>query len=155
MPSSLLAVAIITAGVAAARAADPEFKPDGPVKIVVGFQPGGIGDTVARLFSDAVQKQMNQRVIVENRSGANGMIAFEAAARGKADGVALVQCTTGPMGVSPVLPGLVLPIDMNKDLQPVARFLQANWGIAVPKNSPYATLADLIADAKAKPGKLN
>jgi len=140
---------------ASTRAADPDFKPEGPVKIVVGFQPGGIGDTVARLFSDAVQKQMNQRVIVENKSGANGMIAFEAAARGKADGVALVQCTTGPMGVSPVLPGLVLPIDMNKDLQPVARFLQANWGIAVPKNSPYATLGDLIADAKAKPGKLN
>jgi tripartite-type tricarboxylate transporter receptor subunit TctC len=95
---------------------------------------------------------MHQRVIVENRSGANGLIAFEAAARSKADGVALVQCTTGPTGVSPVLPGIVLPSDMNKDLQPVARFLQANWGIAVPKNSPYARLADLIADAKAKPG---
>ena len=67
----------------------------------------------------------------------------------------LVQCTTGPMGVSPVLPGLVLPIDMNKDLQPVARFVQANWGIAVPKNSPYKTLAELIADAKKKPGTLN
>ena len=63
-----------------------------------------------------------------------------------ADGIALVQCTTGPMGVSPVLPGLVLPIDMNRDLQPVARFVQANWGIAVPKDSPYQTLADLIAD---------
>lgn len=155
MRTGLLAVAIMAASFAQARAADPAFKPDGPVKIVVGFQPGGIGDTVARLFSDAVQKQMAQRVIVENRSGANGMIAFEASARGKTDGVALVQCTTGPMGVSPVLPGLVLPIDMNKDLQPVARFLQANWGIAVPRNSPYATLADLIADAKARPGKLN
>jgi tripartite-type tricarboxylate transporter receptor subunit TctC len=140
-----------------ARAADPaSFNPGNePVKIVVGFQPGGIGDTVARLFSDAVQKQLSQRVIVENRSGANGMIAFEAAAKGKADGIALVQCTTGPMGVSPVLPGLVLPIDMNRDLQPVARFVQANWGIAVPKDSPYKTLADLIADARKKPGTLN
>jgi tripartite-type tricarboxylate transporter receptor subunit TctC len=155
MRSTLLVAAIMAAALSQARAGDPEFKPDGPVKIVVGFQPGGIGDTVARLFSDATQKQMNQRVVVENKSGANGMIAFEAAARGKADGLALVQCTTGPMGVSPVLPGLVLPIDMNKDLQPVARFLQANWGIAVPKNSPYPTLADLIADAKAKPGQLN
>jgi tripartite-type tricarboxylate transporter receptor subunit TctC len=155
MRSTLLVAAIMAAALSQARAADPEFKPDGPVKVVVGFQPGGIGDTVARLFSDAVQKQMNQRVVVENKSGANGMIAFEAAARGKADGVALVQCTTGPMGVSPVLPGLVLPIDMNKDLQPVARFLQANWGIAVPKNSLYASLGDLIADAKARPGQLN
>ena len=83
------------------------------MRLVVGFQPGGIGDTVARLFSDAVQKRLNQRIIVENRSGANGMIAFEAIAHGKADGLALVQCSTGPMGVSPVLPGLVLPIDMN------------------------------------------
>jgi tripartite-type tricarboxylate transporter receptor subunit TctC len=152
-----MAVLLATALPTMARAADPEaFNPDnGPVKIVVGFQPGGIGDIVARLFSDAVQKQLNQRVIVENRSGANGMIAFEAAAKGKADGVALVQCTTGPMGVSPVLPGLALPIDMNRDLQPVARFVQANWGIAVPKDSPYRTLAELIADAKQKPGALN
>jgi len=150
--AALLAVALPMAG----HAADPEFNPEnGPVKIVVGFQPGGIGDTVARLFSDAVQKRLNQRVVVENRSGANGMIAFEAAAKGKADGIALVQCTTGPMGVSPVLPGLTLPIDMNKDLQPVARFVQANWGIAVPKDSPYKTLAELIADAKKRPGALN
>ena len=152
----VIAALLAAALPAAAGAADPEFNPDsGPVKIVVGFQPGGIGDTVARLFSDAVQKRLNQRVVVENRSGANGMIAFEAAARGKTDGIALVQCTTGPMGVSPVLPGLVLPIDMNKDIQPVARFVQANWGIAVPKDSPYKTLADLIADAKKKPGTLN
>ena len=155
MRSILLAVAIMAPALSQARAADPGFRPDGPVKIVVGFQPGGIGDTVARLFSDAVHKQMTQRVVVENKSGANGMIAFEAAARGKTDGVALVQCTTGPMGVSPVLPGLALPIDMNKDLQPVARFVQANWGIAVPRNSPHATLADLITYAKANPGKLN
>ncbi len=156
MRRSLLTAAMIAlAFTSTARAADPEFNPDGPVKIVVGFQPGGIGDTVARLFSDAVQKRMNQRVVVENRSGANGMIAFEAIARGKTDGITLVQCTTGPMGVSPVLPGLVLPIDMNKDLVPVARFVQANWGIAVPKNSLYTTLAELIADAKKQPGALN
>jgi len=109
MMAALMAAALPVA----ARADDPgTFNPDkAPVKIVVGFQPGGIGDTVARLFSDAVQKQLGQRVLVENRSGANGMIAFEAAAKGKTDGIALVQCTTGPMGVSPVLPGLVLPIE--------------------------------------------
>ena len=111
-----MAIVLALAGLSGpGYAADPEtFAPDGAVKIVVGFQPGGIGDTVARLFSDAVQKRLAQRVVVENRSGANGMIAFEAIARGKADGLTLVQCTTGPMGVSPVLPGLVLPIDMNK-----------------------------------------
>ena len=151
----VIAALLLSGSASSARAADPAFVPEGPLKIVVGFQPGGIGDTVARLFSDAVQKQLSQRIVVENRSGANGMIAFEAIARGKTDGLTLVQCTTGPMGVSPVLPGLVLPIDMNKDLQPVARFVQANWGIAVPKNSPYATLADLIADAKKRPGALN
>src|SRR6266404_8900093 len=115
MKRSIVAAAILTVGLSpAAQATDPAFVPDGPLKVVVGFQPGGIGDTVARLFSDAVQKRLGQRIVVENRSGANGMIAFEAIARGKADGMTLVQCTTGPMGVSPVLPGLVLPIDMNK-----------------------------------------
>ena len=97
------AIALLVAALpATAFAADPEtFNPGSePVRIVVGFQPGGIGDTVARLFSDAVQKRLNQRVVVENRSGANGMIAFEAIAKGKTDGLTLVQCTTGPMGVS-------------------------------------------------------
>jgi len=93
--------------------------------------------------------------VVENRSGANGMIAFEAIAKGKTDRHRAGPVHDRPNGVSPVLPGLVLPIDMNRDLRPVARFVQANWGIAVPKNSPYKTLADLIAGAKAKPGSLN
>src|ERR1700759_4701313 len=97
---ALLAVALP----AVAHAADPDaFNPDNqPVRIVVGFQPGGIGDTVARLFSDAVQKRLGQRVVVENRSGANGMIAFEASAKGKTDGAALVQSTTGARGGTPV-----------------------------------------------------
>ena len=64
----VIAALLAAALPAAAGAADPESNPEnGPVKIVVGFQPGGIGDTVARLFSDAVQKRLNQRVVVENR----------------------------------------------------------------------------------------
>lgn len=149
--TSLLAALFATPGLAQ----DPQaFKPEGPVKYVVGFAPGGIGDTVARLFADAVQRQLDQRVIVENRSGANGMIAFEQVAHGKADGMTVVQCGTGAMGVSPVLPGLVLPLDINKELLPVARLVQANWGIAVPKDSPYRTLKELLDAAKTKKGGL-
>ncbi len=152
-----MAALFATALPATARAADPEaFNPDERAGEDRRWFPARRHRRHRRAaLSDAVQKRLNQRVVVENRSGANGMIAFEAAAKGKTDGIALVQCTTGPMGVSPVLPGLVLPIDMNKDLQPVARFVQANWGIAVPKDSPYKTLAELIADAKKRPGALN
>lgn len=153
----VIAVASVLAAAFAApgRTQDREaFQPDGPLKYVVGFAPGGIGDTVARLFADAVQRQLGQRIIVENRSGAAGMIAFEQVARGKADGMTVVQCGTGAMGVSPVLPGLVLPLDINKELLPVARLVQANWGIVVPKDSPYRTLNDLLAAAKSKKGGL-
>jgi tripartite-type tricarboxylate transporter receptor subunit TctC len=116
--TGLLVAALAKPGLAQ----DPQaFKPDGPVKYVIGFAPGGIGDTVARLFADAVQRQLDQRVIVENRSGANGMIAFEQVAHGKADGMTVVQCGTGAMGVSPVLPGLVLPLDINKELLDAAK----------------------------------
>lgn len=149
--SAMLAAALA----APATAQDKEtFQPDGPLKYVVGFAPGGIGDTVARLFADAVQRQLGRRIVVENRSGANGMIAFEQVAHGKADGMTVVQCGTGAMGVSPVLPGLVLPLDINKELLPVARLVQANWGIVVPKDSPYHTLKDLLAAAKTKKGGL-
>ncbi len=148
--TSVLAAALA----APVTAQDKEFQPDGPLKYVVGFAPGGIGDTVARLFADAVQRQLGQRIIVENRSGAAGMIAFEQVARGKADGQTVVQCGTGAMGVSPVLPGLTLPLDINKELLPVARLVQANWGIVVPKDSPYRTLKELLAAAKTKKGGL-
>lgn len=149
--STLLAAALTTPAMAQDQAA---FQPDGPLKYVVGFAPGGIGDTVARLFADAIQRQLGQRIVVENRSGANGMIAFEQVAHGKPDGMTVVQCGTGAMGVSPVLPGLVLPLDINKELLPVARLVQANWGIAVPKDSPYRTLKDLLDAAKTKKGGL-
>lgn len=151
MATTLLAAAFVVPAMAQQQVA---FQPDQPLKYVVGFAPGGIGDTVARLFADAVQRQLGQRIVVDNRSGANGMIAFEQVAHGKPDGTTVVQCGTGAMGVSPVLPGLSLPLDINKDLLPVARLVQANWGIAVPKDSPYKTLKDLLAAAKTKKGGL-
>lgn len=152
----LPALLVLVAPVAGATAQEAgKFPPAGPLKYVVGFAPGGLGDTVARLFSDAVRKTLNVNVVVENRSGANGMIAFEQVARGPVDGTTVVQCGTGVMTVSPVLPGLKLPIDINRDIVPVARIVQSNWGIVVPKDSPYATLVDLVEAAKKKPNGLS
>jgi tripartite-type tricarboxylate transporter receptor subunit TctC len=151
------AAALALAAAMSPASAQPagKFPPDGPLRYVVGFAPGGLGDTVARLFADGVQKRLGQRVVVENRSGANGMIATEQVARGSADGLTMIQCGTGAMTVSPVLPGLKLPVDMNTEVLPIARLVQANWGIVVPKDSPFRTLAELIAAAKQKPDGLS
>lgn len=152
-----LALVLALAGPVSPAAAgeDGKFPPSGPLKYVVGFAPGGLGDTVARLFADAARRTIDANIVVENRSGANGMIAFEQVARGAADGSTVMQCGTGVMTVSPVLPGLKLPVDINRDAMPVARIVQSNWGIVVPKDSPYATLSDLIEAAKKKPNGLS
>ena len=79
-----LSLAVFMAPARAQNAA--AFAPDRPLRLLVGSAPGSIGDTVARIFAEAVQTQMGQRILVENRAGANGMIAMEALARSRPDG---------------------------------------------------------------------
>lgn len=148
---------ILLAGVASTLAfaapAWAEF-PERPLLMVVGFAPGGLGDIVSRLLAGAISERRGQRVVVENRTGANGMIALEAVARAKPDGYTLINCGTGQMTVSPELPGLKLPIDIARDIAPVANVVRNSWALAVSAKAPYRNVAELLAAARAKPGAM-
>jgi len=127
----------------------------GTARIVVGFAPGGTSDIMSRLLAEAASPLLGRRIVVENRTGANGMIAAENVARGAADGSAVFQCPMGTMTISPELPGASLPIDPGRDLVPVANVALSRYAVVVGARSPYRTLPEVLDAARARPDALS
>lgn len=125
-----------------------------PVTIIVPATPAGGTDTIARLFSDALGKAMGQPFIIENRPGANGILGTELVARAAPDGYKLLFTYAAAMVVNPSL-YKKLPFDPLKDFAPVAQIGRGGNLMLVRKDLPVNTLAEFVAYAKARPGKLN
>ncbi len=127
--------------------------PDKPIKIVVGFTPGGTADSVGRILGIAMSSRLGQPIIVENRPGANGNLATDYVAHSAADGYTIFFTSIGH-AVNPSL-YKEAKYDPVKDFTPIGQVLSAPNILVVPGNSPFNTVKDLIAYAKANPGKLN
>ncbi|MCW8085668.1 Bug family tripartite tricarboxylate transporter substrate binding protein [Sabulicella glaciei] len=125
------------------------------MRIVSGFAPGGTADLVSRLIAEAAGPHLGARVVVENRTGANGFIAAEMVARSPADGSVLLQCPMGTMTISPELPGAVLPVDPRTELVPVVNIALSSYGAVVGARSPYRSVQDVLAAARARPGTVS
>lgn len=155
MRRRLLGLALPTFGVALIALTLNTATAQQPVRMLYGFAAGGSGDLAARLLADVASKELGQRVVVENRTGANGMIAAEAAARGPTDGSNVLFCTTGNMTIVTELPGAPLPINPATDLIGIGQLLRSTFGLVVSKDSPYRSVQELVADARANPGKVS
>jgi tripartite-type tricarboxylate transporter receptor subunit TctC len=123
------------------------------LKMVVGFPPGGVGDILARLFSAQLSEGLNQPVVVENRPGAGGTIGAGAVAKAPADGTTLLFVTSGHAGNATLYDKL--PYDSAKDFDAVIHLVSTPVNVVVNAASRYRSVGDLIADARAHPGKLN
>jgi tripartite-type tricarboxylate transporter receptor subunit TctC len=147
MLAAALAFAAVPEQTARAQAADR------PMRIIVPFAAGGASDTYTRIVAQKITEQTGKPIIVENRTGAGGRIAFEAAARSPPDGssAVLIDATYA------MLPGLYphLPWDVAADLVPAAMIAQTPFVILVRAASRLATLDALIEEAHAFPGRLN
>ena len=127
--------------------------PAKPVRILTPF-PGGSGpDAVLRVVGDKLTKMWGQQVIVENRPGANGFIAIEAAKKAAPDGYTLVQMDDTHLALQPHLYKKI-PYDINKDFDPVATLFRTYFFVVVPASSSWKDMKDLVAAAKAKSGDL-
>lgn len=131
-----------------------DWLPSRPVKLVVPFAPGGQPDVVARALAEPLSRALGQPVVVENRPGAGGNIAAEAVARSTPDGHTLLVGTNGPLAVSPALES-GLRYDATKDFAPITLIGTSPNLIVVRTDSGITTLAELVARARAAPGKLN
>jgi tripartite-type tricarboxylate transporter receptor subunit TctC len=123
------------------------------IKIIVPFGPGGVADLTARSVAQKMSENMGQPVVVENKPGAGGVGAGDAVAKAEPDGHTLLLMSNG----TAVSAGLFksLPFDTLKDFAPISTLGFFDIALVVPQNSPHKTLADLLAFARANPGKLN
>jgi tripartite-type tricarboxylate transporter receptor subunit TctC len=134
--------------------AQAPWAPDRPVRFVVGFAPGGSTDTTARVVAQGIAAGLGQQVVVENRTGAAGNIATEFVARSAADGHTLIVASMGSHAVNAAL-YRNLSFDPVRDFAPVSLVALSASLLVVRKDLPVASVAELIARARANPGALN
>ena len=127
--------------------------PTKPIRLVVGFTPGGVADAVGRLVAQNLVEPLGQPVTVENRGGASGAIAYEMVAKSRPDGYTLLIVGA----TAAVLPSLrsKLPYDLERDLAPISLVANAPFVLAVHPSVPARTVKELIALARSQPGKLS
>ena len=147
----LLAGLLAHAGTLHAQAAT---YPNKPIRIVVGFPPGGANDILARMLAAKFQEAWGQPGVVDNRPGANSIIATEFVARSAPDGHTLLVNSTGGMTVNPVLYTKV-PFNTERDFLPVSLLVRTPMALVANPSVPAANVRELIALSKANPGKLN
>jgi len=123
-----------------------------PIKLLVGFPPGGGGDLYGRLIAGALQKSLGQTVIVENRPGAGGNIAADLAAKAPPDGLTLILAMSGNFAVTPALRPAAVPYKVPDDFAPIGLILEAPHGLFVSAASRLRTVQDVLREAQG--GKL-
>jgi tripartite-type tricarboxylate transporter receptor subunit TctC len=127
--------------------------PSKPLKIVVPFGAGGVADLTARAVAQKLSENLGQPVVIDNRPSAGGIVAGEIVAKAEPDGHTLLLMSNG----TAVSAGLFksLPFNPRTDFAPVSLLGLFDMAVVVPENSPFKTLAELIAHGRANPGKLN
>jgi tripartite-type tricarboxylate transporter receptor subunit TctC len=128
--------------------------PDRPVRFIVAFPAGSGTDVNARIFAEALQVELGQPVVVDNRGGANGFIASEAVARARPDGYTFLFTANTTHGSNPAL-FRRLPYDPVADFSPVALIGSGVLLVVVNNDLPVRSMQDLVAYARANPGRLN
>lgn len=124
--------------------------PEQPIKLVVGFPPGGGGDLYGRMVANAMGKTLGQTVVVENRAGAGGNIAADIVAKAKPDGYTLLLAMSGNLAVSAATKPQLIPYKVPDDFAPVGLILEAPHGLFVAQNSRFRTAKDMLAAAKTQ-----
>lgn len=150
----LLLLAAASGAVSGARMARAQQWPARPVTFVVAFVPGTGTDMAARYYATRFQELTNQSFIVENRAGANGFIGAQAVLKAPPDGYTLFFASGSSMATNVAL-FKNMPYDPVADFAPIGGALRSASLIVVPANSPFKSVADLVAAAKAKPRSLS
>jgi tripartite-type tricarboxylate transporter receptor subunit TctC len=127
--------------------------PSKPIHILVPYAPGGIADIASRIVGAKLTEAWGQQVVVENRPGGNGFIAMGAGAKAPADGYTLTMATVGDVAINPAL-FKEMPYKWD-DFVPISTISDAPMVLATNASSPYKTVADVIAAAKAQPGRIS
>ncbi len=146
--------ALLLGALAAPALARAQAFPDRPLRIIVPYPAGGTTDLLARILADRMSRPLGQAVIVENRSGAGGVVGCEVAARAPADGYTLLFGNLGPIALNPALYAR-LPYDPERDFTGIARVADFPLILVVPAALELGSLADFLDWAKRNRGRVN
>src|SRR5215470_3566710 len=152
--TTLLTALIAMALFAALGGAAAEDYPSRPVTLVVPFPPGGSTTIVARIVADKMSEVLGQSIVIDNRGGAGGTVGSRAVSKSPPDGYTILLGYTGTLAIGPTLYGNV-GYDPRKDFEPIGRIGTAPNTLVVHPSTPANSVAELIAYAKANPGKIN
>ena len=131
-----------------------EHYPGKPIRIIVGYSAGGGNDIIVRVMTAEMQKGLGQPIVVENKPGAQSIIAAEYVAKAPADGYTILMGPSGPMTINPATYSK-LPYDPVRDFLPISMICSFPLLVVVDTKLPIRSVKDLIAHAKAHPGKSN
>ena len=149
---TVLAASMATLAAPAVKAS-PGWPTKQPIKLIATFPPGGTADTISRILAPKLSQALGTQVVVENKPGAGGTIGSDLAAKAAPDGYTLVISHASPLGIAPgIYPKL--PYNVVTDFTHVTLIGHTPNVLIVPADSPYKTLSDYIADAKAKPDQI-
>jgi tripartite-type tricarboxylate transporter receptor subunit TctC len=149
---SLLAAPLLLS-VAPVRA--QQWVPRQAIRILVGYAPGGTADICARMAAETIQKRHGYPAIVDNKTGAGGFIALKQVAQSPPDGYTVGIGIMGQLAVGPVVPGSQIPLDLDKELVPICNLVGVPMALIVRMDAPFKTIPELVAYAKANPGKVS
>ncbi len=153
VPNRILAVALTALAALFAATAAAQTYPVKPVRLIVTYPPGGSSDLMARVLGLKLSELWSQQVLVESKGGAAGAIGMEYAARLAPDGYSFVIGNLGPTAVNPLLSKV--PYSVDKDFVPVSMISTGPNILVVNANSQFKSLGEIVAYARANPGKLN
>jgi tripartite-type tricarboxylate transporter receptor subunit TctC len=149
---SACALALLCTHVAAQTSAAPTY-PAKPIRFVIPYPPGGASDVTARIVGVKMSEAWGQQVVIENRPGANGIIALEHVAKSAPDGYTILMANVGPNAINPVVYSK-LPYDPVKDFAPVTLTTKVPQVIVANPHLPVKNIRELVALAKARPGEI-
>jgi tripartite-type tricarboxylate transporter receptor subunit TctC len=143
----------LAAWLACAAGAQAQEFPSRPIRLIVAFAPGGVVDTAARVLSSKMTERLGWQFVVDNRTGGNGLIGGNIAAKAQPDGYTLLLAHTGEFAINQWL-FKNIPYDIERDFIPVTMVNDGPMLVVVNSQSPISTFKDFIAAAKAKPGQV-
>ena len=146
--------ALAMAGSVTARAQDPQPWPARPVRVLIGYGPGGLGDVTTRIVAEKLAERLGRPFVIENRPGAGGILASQMLMQAPADGYTLMMAATGNVAMTPSLFRTV-PFDVQTDFAPACLTCLFGFAIVVKGDSPIRDVAALVTLAKQRPGTLN
>jgi tripartite-type tricarboxylate transporter receptor subunit TctC len=149
---SMLAIAVLSSNIALAAQAAEAVYPTRPVRVIVGFQPGGGSDLLARLVSPKLTERLGQSFVVDNRSGAGGGIAMETAANAAPDGYTLLVVSGSQ--VTNISLFTKLKVDVTKAFAPISQMTAEAYVLLAREGFQPGSIKELVAAAKAKPGTI-